>query len=305
MGTSDFAVPSLLGLFQDGHRIVGVVSQPDRARGRGKKVRPTPVKEMAVEMGLAIFQSNNIKSDEALEQIRQWDPEIIVVASYGQIIPPAILDYPPHGCINVHASLLPRHRGAAPVQRAIMAGDEGSGVTIMYMEKGLDTGDIIAQKAVDIGEEMDSGLLERILAQMGAELLLQVIKEMESGPPQRRKQDDALATYAHMLSKEDELIDWNRSAGDILNQVRAMSPVPGAYTLLDGGKVKIFSVRVIPEILAGEIGQVVSVTDESFLVKTGNGMLEILEIQKEGKNRIKAGDFLRGYRQLEGRVLGK
>jgi methionyl-tRNA formyltransferase len=164
MGSSEFAVPSLLALQEGGHQVVGVVSQPDKAKGRGKKISPTPIKAKAAEMGLEVYQTDNIKSSQALDQIRQWDPEIITVASYGQIIPPAILNYPPFGCINVHASILPRYRGAAPIQRAIMAGEKSTGVTIMYMDEGLDTGDIIAQESVDISEDMDGGMLEELLA---------------------------------------------------------------------------------------------------------------------------------------------
>lgn len=306
MGSSEFAVPSLLSLMQGGHQVVGVVSQPDKARGRGKKISPTPVKAKAVEMGMEVYQTDNIKSSQALDQIRQWDPEIIVVASYGQIIPEALLEYPPYGCINVHASILPRYRGAAPIQRAIMAGEKSTGVTIMYMEKGLDTGDIIAQESVDIVENLDGGGLEELLAHKGAALLLEIIRAMEKGAAvSRMKQDDSLATYAHMLKREDEWIDWNRSALEISHQVRALSPTPGAYTLLDGIKLKIFAARLVNEIRSGLPGQVVALSKEGFVVQTGEQSLEILEVQKEGKKRSKAVDFARGYRDLEGTVLGQ
>lgn len=305
MGTSDFAVPSLLNLLQGGQEVVGVVSQPDKARGRGKKISPTPVKAQAVEMGLEVYQSENIKSSQALEQIRKWDPELIVVASYGQIIPRAILEYPVNGCINVHASILPRYRGAAPIQRAIMAGEKSTGVTIMYMEEGLDTGDIIAQEPVTISDDMDGGTLTELLAQNGAELLLKVIQAMEKGAISRRKQDDSQATYAPMLKGQDEWIDWNGTAREIANQIRALSPTPGAYTLLKGMKLKIFAVRLIDERPSGLAGQVVHLSKEGFVAQTGESGLEILEVQKAGKKRVKAVDFVRGYRDLVGKMLGQ
>ncbi len=304
MGTSVFAVPSLLKLYQSGHQIAAVVSQPDKAKGRGKKLSPTPIKETALSLGLEIYQIDNIKSHEALAKIREWDPEIIVVASYGQIIPESILEYPSYGCINVHASILPKYRGAAPIQRAIMAGEKSSGITIMYMDKGLDTGDIIEQTSVDINDDMDHGALEKVLAEIGADLLIQVISELEPGPAKRIKQDDSRATYAHMLKREDELINWSESSLKIFNQIRALSPVPGAYTLLDNVKIKIFLSRVIDEYLEGEVGQVVSLSKDGFVVKTGDKLLEVLEVQKEGKNRIKAVDFLRGYKGITGKLLG-
>ncbi len=304
MGTSIFAVPSLVKLKQSGHQIAAVVSQPDKAKGRGKKLSPTPIKEIALSLGLEIYQTNNIKSDEALANIREWDPEIIAVASYGQIIPESILEYPPWGCINVHASILPEYRGAAPIQRALMAGEHSSGVTIMYMDKGLDTGDIIKQTVVEISDDMDHGALENMLAEIGADLLIQVISEIEQGPIKRTKQDDSRATYAHMLRREDELINWSDPNIKIFNQIRALSPMPGAYTWLDDGKIKIFLSRVINEYVDGEIGQVVSLSKDGFVVKTGDKLLEVLEVQKEGKNRIKAVDFLRGYKGITGKLLG-
>ncbi len=304
MGTSVFAVPSLLKLYQSGYQMTGVISQPDKARGRGQKLSPTPVKEIALNLELEIYQTNNIKSDEALAKIREWDPDIIVVASYGQIIPVSILEYPPYGCINVHASILPEYRGAAPIQRALMAGEHSSGVTIMYMDKGLDTGDILSQTMIEISDDMDHGTLENILAETGAELLIKVLKEIEHGSANRIKQDDSRATYAHMLKPEDEIIDWSNPGRKITDQIRAMSPSPGAYTWLDGRKVKIFAGRIIDESADGEIGQVVRLSQEGFIVKTGDKLLEVLEVQKEGKNRIKAVDFLRGYKGITGKLLG-
>ncbi len=304
MGTSEFAVSSLLKLSQSGHQIVAVVSQPDKAKGRGKKLSPTPIKEIALSLNLEIYQTNNIKSDQALAKIREWDPKIIVVASYGQIIPVSILEYPPYGCVNVHASILPEYRGAAPIQRALMAGAESSGVTIMYMDKGLDTGDILAQAVVPISDDMDHGMLENILAEKGAGLLIQVINEIEQGSALRVKQDDSQATYAHMLKPEDELINWCNPGEKIFNQIRALSPSPGAYTWLDDKKIKIFLARILEESAEGGIGQVVGLSKDGFVVKTGDKLLEVLEVQKEGKKRIKAGDFLRGYKGITGKLLG-
>jgi len=305
MGTSAFAVPALAALQESEHQVIAVISQPDKARGRGRKLSPPPIKEKALEWGLNVYQPEDIKSDEALAIVRQWNPDIIIVASYGQIIPVSILEQPRYGCINIHASLLPAYRGAAPIQRAFMEGEKSTGVTIMCMNEGLDTGDMLIQHKVDISDDMDHGTLEKMLAEMGANLLIEAISGIEKGQLERIKQDDTQATYAHMLKGQDELINWEKAACNIHNQIRALSPAPGAYTTLDDFKIKIFKSRVIDKAAAEEIGQVVELSNNGFWVKTGEGLLEIIEVQKEGKKRIKSLDFMRGYKTIMGKILGK
>ncbi len=303
MGTSAFAIPSLLAI-NSHHQLSAVVSQPDRPKGRGKKLAFTPVKECAVANQLAVLQFGDIKKDEAFEQIKSLKADLIVVVSYGQIIPQNILEYPSLGCINLHASLLPKYRGAAPIQRALMAGEKLTGITTMFMDEGLDTGDIIKQVKIEISEDMDHGELETILAQKGARLLLDTISDLQKGSYERRIQDDSEATYAGTLKKEDEIIKWSDSAFAIHNRVRALSPLPGAFTMINGSKIKIFKTRVVDTDERCEIGRVCSVGNEGFTVQTGNGILEILEIQKEGKKRMLCRDFLRGFKLNSGDILG-
>lgn len=303
MGTSGFAVPSLKNLISAQHEIVGVVSQPDRPKGRGQKLAGTPVKTTAASYGLPVYQPLKIKAEEAIAQIKAWEPDLIVVVSYGQIIPGAILEYPQFGCVNVHASLLPRYRGAAPIQRALMAGEKLSGVTTMFMDAGLDTGDIIMQSEVNIDDNINHGELEEMLARKGAELLLKTVYKLSKGLVSRRKQEESESTYAARLSKEDEKIDWANSAFTIHNQIRALSPVPGAYVYMNGFNVKIFSSRIVDRVGSGVIAEIISIDKQGFVVQTGEGTLEILELQKEGKKRMSASDFLKGFNLKPGTLL--
>ena len=303
MGTSLFAVPSLQGLIKSRHQVVGVVSQPDRPRDRGKRISPTPVKEIATQHDIPVYQPARIKSPEAIEQIKLWQPELIVVVSYGQIIPRQILEYPALGCINVHASLLPRYRGAAPIQRALMAGEKISGITTMFMDVGLDTGDIILQLEVPVKDEYDHGQLEVILAEIGALLLAETIDQLESGNAPRIPQQEELASYAGRITREDEKIDWSQSAEMIHNQIRALSPNPGAWTTIDNNKTKIYKSRVISNDESGVISQIVEVGNDEFSVQSGKGILEILEVQRAGKKRMPASDFLRGCQLQPGTLL--
>jgi len=303
MGTSSFAVPSLIMLINSPYNVIGVVSQPDRPKGRGKKIAPTPVKEMAQRFNLPVYQPSSIKDIEAISHIRSWEPDLIVVASYGQIIPPEILEYPRLGCINVHASLLPKYRGAAPIQRALMAGEKVTGVTTMFMDEGLDTGDIIMQIPVDIDDTVNHGELEIILAQKGAWLLMDTIADLYSGSVQRKKQDNSRAIYAPVLKRQEEMIDWSNSAVSIHNKIRAMNPIPGAYFSIDGIRIKVFKSRISSDKRSGVISQVVNLTDEGFIVQTGEGRLEILEVQKEGKKRMLSHDFLKGFNLKPGTLL--
>ncbi|ABI68540.1 methionyl-tRNA formyltransferase [Syntrophomonas wolfei] len=305
MGTSHFAIPSLKALIASEHEIAGVVSQPDKQRGRGRKVTPTPVKEIAEQYKLELLQTANIKTPESIKRIKQWKPELIIVVSYGQIIPLSILEYPRHGCINVHASLLPRYRGAAPVQRALMDGIKSSGITIMFMDEGLDTGDIIMQEAIAVDDNINHGELEKILADMGADLLLQVVDRLVQGEKLPRVvQDDSQASYAARISKEDEIINWSEPAYAIHNRIRALNPQPGAYSYINGTKVKIFASKVRSEAGSGVIAEVIEVDKNTFQVQTGEGILEVLEIQKAGKKRMPTSEFLKGFTLHPGVLLG-
>ncbi|MDD3363598.1 MAG: methionyl-tRNA formyltransferase [Syntrophomonas sp.] len=295
MGTSDFAIPSMAKIIDSQHEIVGVVTQPDRPKGRGKKVMSSPIKDLALEHNLDIFQPARIRDEDSIDTLRNWESDIIVVVSYGQIIPSEILDSPRLGCINVHGSLLPHYRGAAPIQRAIMAGESVSGVTTMFMNEGIDTGDIILQMPVDMDENMDHGELESILAQVGADLLIDTIAVLASGSCPRRKQDNRRSSYAAILTRKDEEIDWNDSAIKIRNRVRALSPQPGAFTSFKGNKLKLFNCRLLSEEGNGVAGEVTAITKDGFSVQTGQGILEITEVQKEGKKRISCSDFLKGF----------
>lgn len=303
MGTSVFAVPSLQSLITSRHQVVGVVSQPDRPRGRGKRISPTPVKKIAQQHGIPVYQPARIKEPDAIQQIKSWQPELIVVVSYGQIIPPEILEYPAAGCINVHASLLPRYRGAAPIQRALMDGEKITGITTMFMDEGLDTGDIILQLDVPIKDEYDHGQLEAILAEKGALLLGETIDQVENGTAPRIPQNHELASYASRITREDEKIDWSQPAESIHNQIRALSPRPGAWTNLGKYKTKIYKSRVINNDKSGVISQIIEVGSEGFSVQSGKGIIEILEVQREGRKRMPASDFLRGYQLQPGTLL--
>ncbi len=304
MGTAPFAVPSLQALLEAGHTICGVITQPDKPRGRGHKVSYSPVKEYALKQGLEIFQPDKIKTPDALQQISAWNPHLITVVAYGQIIPENILTLPQYGCINVHGSLLPRYRGAAPIQRALMAGEKLTGVTTMFMDKGLDTGDMIRRAEMIIDDDIDYGELQDQLAVLGAELLLQTIEDLTSGTACRQPQDASQATYAPALTRSDELISWEQPALVIHNQIRALSPQPGAYTTFKGSKLKVFRSRVVSTTAQdGAPGQIEAVSN-GLLVITGQGLLELLEVQKEGRKRMPARDFAAGQRISAGLALG-
>ncbi|SHH28554.1 methionyl-tRNA formyltransferase [Thermosyntropha lipolytica DSM 11003] len=305
MGTSDFAVYPLRMLLDSGYDVKGVVTQPDKPRGRGKKLAFSPVKEVAVMHNLSLFQPARIKSPEAVEFVKSWQPDLIVVVAYGQILSRELLSLPPLGCINIHASLLPFYRGPAPIQRALMNGEKETGVTIMYMDEGLDTGDIIKQWKMPVDEDINYGELKDVLTKKGAELLIETIKDMEKGKVERYKQDHSQATYAPMLTPDDEIIMWDKSAGEIHNKIRALSPVPGAYSYIEGFKLKIFRSRVVEKTGYGVPGEIKGISREGFLVQTGEGILEILEVQREGKKRMSSLDFLRGSRIGQGIILGE
>lgn len=314
MGTPEFAVPSLKALVEAGMDVVGVVTQPDRPRGRGKKVLPSAVKEAALELGLPVFQPVRLRDESSVRELEDLKPDVIVVTAFGQILPPGVLGIPPLGCVNVHASLLPRYRGAAPIQRAIMNGDTATGVTIMKMDAGLDTGDILMQARTAISPDDTFGVLHDRLSAMGAALLPETLSLLAAGKLTGVPQDNGGATYAPLISREDEIINWHNNAVDIKNQVRGLDPWPGARTRLDNKVLKVWRVKEYsgaPEPgLPGEIkgrplpGQVLGPVHEGLAVQCGDQPLVICELQLEGGKRLKTADFLRGVRISPGTTMG-
>jgi methionyl-tRNA formyltransferase len=303
MGTPAFAVPTLTALHQSGHRIVTVMTQPDRPAGRGRHLTPPPVKAKALEMGFPIFQPERVKALEVLERLRGDHPDVIVVVGYGQIIPQTIIDLPPHGCVNVHASLLPKYRGAAPIQWAIANGETRTGVTTMRIEKRLDAGDILLRSETEIGSGESAPDLAERLAAMGASLLIETLKGLEEGTIVARKQDDAEATYAPMLRREDGWIEWSRKAREIVNRIRGFEPWPGSYTNFRGKRLHIRKARSADG--AGRPPGALSFSGDDLLVACGEGTsLLVEEVQLEGKMSTSAKDFVRGQRPRPDEILG-
>ena len=296
MGTPEFAVPSLKALVEAGHEICGVFTQPDKPKNRGMKLQPTPVKEYALTQGIPVFQPAKMRDGEALSILKELSPELIVVAAYGKILPVDILELPPHGCINVHSSLLPKYRGAAPINWAILNGEDESGVTIMYMAEGLDTGDMIAASSTAIAIDENAQQLHDRLAEMGAELVTQVVAQMEQGEVQASKQDDALSCYAPMLSKELSPIDWGKPARQIHDQVRGLYPWPSAIAEIDGVRCKILRTSITGESTGKAAGCFVQADKKGMKIACGGGeVLEILELQPDGKKAMAATAFLMGH----------
>jgi methionyl-tRNA formyltransferase len=293
MGTPDFAVGSLRALVRAGYEVVLAVTQPDKPQGRKQILVEPAVKTAAKELGIPVFQPKRVREPEALEEIRRYEPELIVVAAFGQILPKELLDMPSYGCINVHASLLPKYRGAAPIQWAILNGDAVTGVTIMRMDVGLDTGDMIAKTELAIEPEDTGGSLFDRLAAAGAGLLVDTIPSIVDGTAVYTPQDPALATKVGQISKKDGEIDFTRTAVQIANQVRGLNPWPSAYTHISGKTLKIWSASAAPG-GSGQPGEIVEITKNSFSIQTGEGVLVCREVQLEGKKRMSAGDFLRG-----------
>lgn len=304
MGTPAFAVPSLEALIET-QTVVGVVTQPDRPAGRGQQVRPSPVKEAAEEADLPLYQPPSLREREAAEPLHAWSPDIIVVAAFGQILRPHLLDLPPHGCINVHASLLPRWRGASPIQHAILAGDEVTGVSLMRMDVGLDTGPVFAQEAVPIRPDETAETLHHRLAELGAQMLRAHLDAILSGLLAPEAQDDEKATYAPMIKKEDGRVDWQAGAAQFERHVRAMTPWPGAFTTWNGQRLKILAVRPVAEdeTPPGEPGKVAG-DEERAVVVTGEGGVQLLEVQLAGKEAMAVAAFVRGRPEFIGSRLG-
>lgn len=312
MGTPDFAKESLEAIYNAGHEILGVVTNPDKPKGRGMKMVASPVKEFATEKNLKIYQPLKVKNNEEfIKEIKALDPDVICVVAYGKILPKEILDIPKLGCINVHGSLLPKYRGAAPIQWAVLNGDKITGITTMYMDVGMDTGDMILKEEVEIGEDETTGELWDRLSEIGGKLLVDTLKRVEAGTAPREKQGEAF-TLAPMLNKEMAKIDWeNKTAEEIKNLVRGLNPIMGAYTFLNGKKIKFWRVAIATtdEIMADGMeilkNGTVMVSDprDGLFIKAKNGIIRVLEVQGENAKRMPVGDFLRGNRIEEFEVF--
>lgn len=305
MGTPDFAVGSLQALCESGkHEIMAVVTQPDRPKGRGNKLLQTPVKEYALEQGLTVYQPQKVKTPEFVELLHELQPELIVVAAFGQFLSKEILELPKYGCINVHASLLPKYRGAAPIQYAIIKGEKESGVTIMQMDIGMDTGAMLDKVVVPIEENTTMGELHDALREQGAALLLQVIDKIATGTAVAEPQDNEQATYATLLDRSMEHIDWSKTAQEVHNLIRGFNPAPSTFTKLPNGKsLKIWGSKMTDKSSAAAAGTVIETGKHSFFVACGDGVLEITEVQPESKKRMPAQVFLNGRGVQEGDLL--
>ncbi len=302
MGTPQFAVPTLQMLIDRGEQVVAVVTQPDRPKGRGQQTQPPPVKELALQHGIPVLQPLKVRAPEAIEEIRALAPNLIVVIAFGQILPKSLLEIPPHGCINVHASLLPRYRGAAPLNWCIINGESETGITTMLMDVGLDTGDMLVKKATPIDPDEDASSLHDRLSLLGADAMAATLDLLARGELVPEKQDDSLSCYAPMLKKELGEIDWTCAPSAIRNLIRGVTPWPGAYTWLDGKMLKVFRASVASG--SGAPGTVLQAGKNGLEIACREGSLVIEELQLEGKKRMRAADFLAGYRVAPGTPLG-
>ncbi len=295
MGTPDFAVGALEKLTEAGHEVVLAVTQPDKPKGRGGNMQPSPVKVCAMEHNIPVYQPKKVRNPESVEYLRSFSAEIMVVAAFGQILPKEILTMCPFGCINVHASLLPKYRGASPIQWAIINGDKVSGVTIMRMDEGIDTGDIIEKEEVVLSPEETGGSLFNKLSQKGAELLIETMEKIEKGTAAYTKQEESEAVYVGMINKNMGKINWELPADEIERLIRGLNPWPSAYTGLKGKTIKIWKAVPEPGGDKADAGKIYSVNKKELKVQTGEGVLSLLEVQLEGKKRMDIQAFLRGY----------
>lgn len=309
MGTPDFAVGTLQALLDcERYQVQAVFTQPDKPKGRGKAMQMTPVKEVAVAAGIPVYQPVKIREQEYVEILKELKPDAIVVVAFGQLIPKVILELPEHGCINVHASLLPMYRGAAPIQWAVINGDKESGVTTMRMDEGLDTGDMILKETVTLAEDETGGSLFDKLSATGAELLIKTLDAINDGTAVYEKQpQESTTAYAAMLTKKDGLVDWNRSAAELECLIRGLNPWPSAYTRYRGKTLKLWAAKVEAQ---GQIekvqpGMAAEVTKTTLKIQTGDGLLSVTELQPEGKKRMAVDAFLRGYPVETGEKLGE
>ena len=305
MGTPDFAVNSLERLIADGHDIVGVFTQPDKPQGRKMKLTPPPVKQLALTHNIPVFQPDTFKNESQLALLQELNPEVIVVVAYGKLLPGYVLDLPKYGCINVHGSLLPKYRGAAPVQWMVLNGETTAGVTTMYMDRGLDTGDILLVSETEVGENETAGELFDRLAAMGADLISETIKRLPEGI-ERKPQDDGQSTYVSVLDKKMSVVDWSKSAQEVHNLIRGLDPWPVAVTTRGEVRLKLFQSRLTGKTTSLPAGSVTEADPKTGLfVACGDGQgLQITEIQMVGKKRMPAGDYLRGHGMEPGTVLG-
>ena len=303
MGTPDFAVPSLEALLKSDDQVVGVVTQPDRPKGRGQEVTLSPVKVVCQREGIPVLQPLKMKDPAFLDALREWKPDVIAVTAFGRILPPVILALPPRGCINVHGSLLPKYRGAGPVQWAIIRGERETGITTMFMAEGMDTGDMLLRETVEIRPEDTAGTLAPRLADVGGRLLVETLRRLKAGTLTPERQDDAQATMAPLLKKEDGLIDWTRPATEITNRVRGLSPWPGACTYVNGERWTLCRVSVGEESHNAAPGTVTRVTKDRIDVATGAGTIQILDIQPSNSRRMTVAQYLAGHRVTEGICL--
>ena len=304
MGTPEFAVPSLEALLKSEHQIVGIVTQPDRPKGRGQSLAPPPIKLIAHRAGIPFLQPVKIKTPDFLDALASWKPDLIAVTAFGRILHAPILNLPPMGCVNVHGSLLPKYRGAAPVQWAVINGETETGITTMLMDEGMDTGPMLLQERIPILPEDTAGTLAPRLAELGGRLLVETIAQLNAGTLTARQQDHAQATMAPLLKKEDGLLDWGMSAQALANRVRGLSPWPGAYTFYGQERWNIWKAAPLQGPTQDLPGTIIGSTKQSLLVATGNGRLELLELQTANSRRMPVGQFLTGHRIDPGSKLG-
>jgi len=305
MGTPQFAVPTLEALIQEGHEILAVVTQPDRPKGRGRKRVPSPIKELALMHQMEVLQPQKASDEDFCDHLRKMEPDLAIVVAFGQILKKNLLAIPEWGVINIHASLLPKYRGAAPIQWAILNSEPKTGLTVMRMDEGLDTGPILLQKEVPILQDETAGQLHDRLSLLAGQVIIKALTDMSNSQLKETPQDESLASYASKIEKRDCLVDWKQPATRISCLIRALDPRPGAYTLLEGKQIKLFSSRVVEEAgLDGVPGRVVRHTKDDIQVDTGQGMIGIREIQYPGKKRLSIPDFLRGFPLPEGTIFG-
>lgn len=305
MGTPDFAVGALDAIVEAGHEVVLVVTQEDKPKGRGKEIQFTPVKEAAIKHGIEVYQPHRVKHEEPVAKLREYNADVFVVAAYGQILSKELLDMPKYGCVNIHASLLPKYRGAAPIQWSIIDGEKVTGVTTQMMAEGIDTGDILDVIEVEIDKEETGGSLFDKLTVAGSEVILTTLKKLEEGTVTRTPQDHSKSTYAKMLDKKMGNIDFEKSAEEIERLIRGLNPWPSAYTAYNGKTLKIWKAEVVDTEYDGSYGQIVDKTKKAIIIKTGKGALAITELQLEGKKRMTTEAFLCGAGFDLGEILGK
>lgn len=305
MGTPEFSVGTLEALISAGHEVVLAVTQPDKPKGRGKEMQFTPVKEVALRHGIPVFQPKKVRESSCVEELRGYQADVMVVIAFGQILPKEILELTPYGCINVHASLLPKYRGAAPIQWSVIDGETVTGVTTMQMDEGLDTGDMILKTEVKMDEKETGGSLHDKLAEAGASLCVETLKALQDGTAPFEKQGESPTEYARMLDKRLGNINWSMKAVEIERLIRGLNPWPSAYTYWDGKVMKIWEAEVAEGRQDACPGTVISVDKQCFLVQTGDGLLAVRSLQMPGKKRMGADAFLRGYKMAAGTVLGK